>query len=120
MSLLAHRKQPFVDLANVRGFTEFWREQYESCVQTLHPVRFIANTFGGSHAQRDIVEWTLTEAALRSGNPNIATALVHERAALTRPRPTAASIENCCVVRHDGRLRCRLPTRASTRTTEFI
>ncbi len=66
----------------VRGFTEFWREQYATCVDTLHPVRFIANNFGGSHAQRDIVDWTLTEAALRSANPDVAVALAHERSAL--------------------------------------
>jgi hypothetical protein len=31
----------------VRGFTEFWRAKYATCVETLHPVRFIANNFGG-------------------------------------------------------------------------
>ncbi len=71
-----------IGLPLVRGFTEFSREQYQSCVETLHPVRFIANNFGGSHAQRDVIDWTLTEAALRSGNSDVATALAHERAAL--------------------------------------
>jgi hypothetical protein len=66
----------------VRGFTEFWRGQFERCVENLHSVRFIANNFGGSHAQRDVIDWTLTEAALRSGHHDVATALAHERAAL--------------------------------------
>ena len=35
-----------------------------------------------SHAQRDIIDWTLTEAALRAGRADWATAFAHERAAL--------------------------------------
>jgi len=71
-----------IGLPLVRGFTAFWRGQYRRCVEALHPVRFIANNFGGSHAQRDIIDWTLAEAALRADLPDVATALVHERAAL--------------------------------------
>jgi hypothetical protein len=42
---------------------------------------------GGSYAQRDVVDWTLTEAAVRAGRPDIALSLV-----ATRPRsaPTVA------------------------------
>jgi hypothetical protein len=50
-------------------------------------VRFIANSFGGSHAQRDIIDWTLTEAALRGGMNDLAQALAHERLALKRHSP---------------------------------
>ena len=45
-------------------------------------MRFIANRFGGSHAQRDIIDWTLTEAALRGGLNDLAEAMAHERLAL--------------------------------------
>ena len=45
-------------------------------------MRFIANNFGGSHAQRDIIDGTLTEAALRADLPDVATALVNERIAV--------------------------------------
>ena len=71
-----------IGLPLVRGFTQFWRGQYAICVQTILPVRGIANNFGGSHAQRDLIDWTLTEAALRSGQPDMASALAYERAAL--------------------------------------
>jgi hypothetical protein len=37
------------------------------------------HTFGGSHAQRDAVERTLLEAALRAGRLELAAALVSER-----------------------------------------
>ena len=94
-----------IGLPLVRGFTEFWREQYESCVETLHPVRFIANNFGGSHAQRDVIDWTLTEAALRSGHPDVATALAHERAAL-KPHSSV----NRELLRRAARLPIAVPT----------
>jgi tetratricopeptide (TPR) repeat protein len=71
-----------VGLPLTRGFIAFWRGQYEICVEALHPVRFIAHNFGGSHAQRDVIDWTLTEAALRADLPEVAAALANERAAL--------------------------------------
>ena len=39
---------------------------YARVVDLLHPVRFELFRIGGSHAQRDIFDWTLTEAACRS------------------------------------------------------
>jgi tetratricopeptide (TPR) repeat protein len=71
-----------VGLPLTRGFVAFWRGQHPACVEALHPLRFIANQFGGSHAQRDVIDWTLTEAAVRAGLPGVAQALAHERAAL--------------------------------------
>jgi hypothetical protein len=43
-----------------------------------------------NHAQRDVVDWTLTEAAVRAGHRDIALPLAHERL-VSRPRsaPTA-------------------------------
>jgi hypothetical protein len=60
------------------------------CAQTvalLRPVREIAHRFGGSHAQRDVLDRTLIEAARRSGQTALARGLEQERAAL-RPAPT--------------------------------
>ena len=45
----------------------------------LLPVRAKANRFGGSHAQRDMFSWTLTEAAIRLGNRMLADTFVAER-----------------------------------------
>ena len=39
---------------------------------------------GGSNAQRDVIDWTLAEAAVRAGERDIALSLAHERLA-TRP-----------------------------------
>lgn len=66
----------------IEGFAAFWRGDYAAAVERLHGARFIANGFGGSHAQRDIIDWTLTEAAIRGGMADTATALTHERLAL--------------------------------------
>lgn len=63
----------------VEGFVSFWRGDYADAAQKLHSARYIANTFGGSHAQRDIIDWTLTEAALRAGMRDLAEALANER-----------------------------------------
>ena len=71
----------------IAGFTAFARADYRAAVEALHPVRFIANQFGGSHAQRDVIDWTLTEAAIRSGMREVALALSHERLALKPHSP---------------------------------
>jgi hypothetical protein len=71
----------------VAGFTAFARADYRGAVEALHPVRYAANQFGGSHAQRDVIDWTLTEAAIRGGMRDIAYALSHERLALKPHSP---------------------------------
>jgi hypothetical protein len=71
-----------VALPLVRGFRAFWRGEYGACVEALYPARSIVNQFGGSHAQRDVVDWTLTEAAVRGRLTALAEALAHERLAL--------------------------------------
>jgi hypothetical protein len=63
----------------------FHRGAYDQAVALLQPVRFDLWRIGGSHAQRDIVDWTLTEAAVRGGLRDVALSLAHERLG-TRPR----------------------------------
>jgi tetratricopeptide (TPR) repeat protein len=76
-----------IGLPLIEGFRAFWQGDYTGAVERLHPARFIANSFGGSHAQRDIIDWTLTEAALRGGLRDLAAALAHERLALKPHSP---------------------------------
>jgi tetratricopeptide (TPR) repeat protein len=71
----------------IEGFAAFWRGDYEAATERLHGSRHIANAFGGSHAQRDVIDWTLTEAALRAGSRDLAEALAHERLALKPHSP---------------------------------
>lgn len=63
----------------IEGLMAFWRGTYEVAVARLLPVRFDLWRIGGSHAQRDVVDWTLTEAALRGGMRDVASAMAHER-----------------------------------------
>lgn len=77
----------YTGLPLVEGFVAFWRGDYETAVERLHPARFIVNGFGGSHAQRDIIDWTLTEAAIRGGNRELAEGLANERLTLKPHSP---------------------------------
>ena len=76
-----------VALPVVDGFRAFWRGEYRRCAEGLHAARFISNQFGGSHAQRDVIDWTLTEAAIRGGLAALAESLAHERLALKPESP---------------------------------
>jgi hypothetical protein len=75
----------------IEGFSAFWHGDYRTAVELLHGARFIANSFGGSHAQRDIIDWTLTEAAIRGGLRDVAEALSGERIALKPHSPVNRS-----------------------------
>ena len=74
-----------VGIPVVEGLTAFHRAAYDQAVEALLPVRFDLWQIGGSHAQRDVVDWTLTEAALRAGQRDVALSLAYERLG-TRPR----------------------------------
>ncbi len=68
-----------VGLPACAGLAAFGRGQYAQAIDSLLPLRAKANRFGGSHAQRDLFSWTLTEAAIRLGQPALAKAFVAER-----------------------------------------
>ena len=60
----------------VLGFVE---GRYDDVIDELMPIRRSLNHFGGSHAQRDALQRTLLEAAIRSGKFELARALSSER-----------------------------------------
>jgi len=64
----------------------FGRGEWDVVIEMLRPVRLVAQRFGGSHAQRDILSLTLIEAALRGGESKLARALAAER---TQVKPTS-------------------------------
>ncbi|HTY72933.1 MAG TPA: tetratricopeptide repeat protein [Actinomycetes bacterium] len=68
-----------VGLPVARALVAFAQGRYESTVAELMPIRYSLNRFGGSHAQRDAVQRTLVEAALRSGQHDLARSLLSER-----------------------------------------
>ncbi|MBZ9769362.1 tetratricopeptide repeat protein [Mesorhizobium sp. CA6] len=62
----------------------FGEGKYDEAARLIRPIRSIAHRFGGSHAQRDVIDLTLIEAALRAGDTALARALTVERQ-LARP-----------------------------------
>lgn len=87
-----------------RAIVAFGRGDFATACAQLRDVRSQAHRFGGSHAQRDLLDLTLIEAALRAGNRALALGLAAERQA-QRPRSPLA-----------GRLTARarqLPSRAA-------
>ncbi len=73
-----------VGYSAARAIKAFGEGDYATVVTLLRPVRGIASRFGGSHAQRDVIDLTLIEAAFRSGEAGLAAALAAERA-MARP-----------------------------------
>lgn len=72
-----------------RAIKAFGDGDYAETVRLLRPVRGIAHRFGGSHAQRDVIDLTLIEAAFRDGQAALAAALSAERLAAKPTSPLA-------------------------------
>jgi hypothetical protein len=75
-----------VGLPLAHALVSFGRGQYNEALELLAPIRAIANRFGGSHAQRDLIHLTMVEAALRAGSAKLARCLTAER---TQLKPTS-------------------------------
>jgi tetratricopeptide (TPR) repeat protein len=78
-----------VGQAATRAIGAFGERRYAEAVRLLLAVRNIAHRFGGSHAQRDLLDLTLIEAAFRSWQRNLAAALAAERIAAKPASPLA-------------------------------
>lgn len=70
-----------VALPASRAFASFAAGDHLAAVSDLFDLRPVSARFGGSNAQRDILEWTLLEAALRLEDTALARALVEARIA---------------------------------------
>lgn len=76
-----------VGLPLARAVAAFAAGRYGDTIALLLPIRTIANRFGGSHAQRDLIHLTLVEASLRSRHGRLARALIAERTQLKPSSP---------------------------------
>jgi tetratricopeptide (TPR) repeat protein len=68
------------------GIKAFAERRYAAAVELLKPLPAIAHNFGGSHAQRDVIDLTLMEVAIRSGDGSLARELSARR---LNARPTS-------------------------------
>ncbi|MFH8344505.1 tetratricopeptide repeat protein [Streptomyces sp. NPDC018045] len=71
-----------IGLPVCRALIAYGQGRYGQAVDLLAPLRYRLHTFGGSHAQRDAVQKTLLEAALRAGRDDTARTLLSERISL--------------------------------------
>jgi hypothetical protein len=78
-----------VGLPLMKGFRAFAEHRYRDAMALMRPVRGIAARFGGSHAQRDLIDLTLAEAAIRAGEFSLARAFAAERLAAKHESPLA-------------------------------
>ncbi len=78
-----------VGLPLARALLAFEQGKYAATIDLLRPLRNIAQRFGGSHAQRDLIDLTLLEAADRGGETGLVRALANERLALKPKSPLA-------------------------------
>ena len=76
----------------VLGLKAFGEGNYAGCIAAIQPVIPIASRFGGSHAQRDLLDLTVMEAALRLPDPPLARAISAERRAMKPASPHARSL----------------------------
>ncbi len=93
-----------------QAILDFHHGEYGSCVDRLVPVRYMTHKLGGSFAQRDIIGWTLLEAALRAGRGELALALANERCALKSTSPqnwTYVARAHATIGNRDGEKRAR-------------
>jgi tetratricopeptide (TPR) repeat protein len=70
-----------VGLPLAEAFVAFDAGRHAECVEKISAVRGIAQRFGGSHAQRDILTLTALHAAMRGGMAETAEAFAAERLA---------------------------------------
>ncbi|MGY2486549.1 tetratricopeptide repeat protein [Cupriavidus sp. CP313] len=81
-----------VGLPVTEALLSFSRQDYDHAIELLLPARQIAHRFGGSHAQRDLINLTLIEAALRGQRANLACALAAERMELKPMNPSLSKL----------------------------
>lgn len=63
----------------MQGLMAFANGDVDAACHTLYPLRSIAHHFGGSHAQRDLIDQTLLAASARSSHRAAGRALLNER-----------------------------------------
>jgi len=103
-----------VGLPLAEAFVAFETGRHAKCIETIASVRGVAQRFGGSHAQRDILSLTALHAALRARLADLAQSFTAERLAHKPRSPWARRLGGKLgVARHldgVGRRRRRAPS----------
>ncbi len=88
-----------VGLPGCEALVAFGKGDYQRAITLLRPLRTLAPRFGGSHAQRDVFDLTLIEAATRARDVALVRALANERMALKPASPLAARYLNAATAK---------------------
>ena len=86
----------------MRGLLAFARGEYDAAADTLYAARGEAQRFGGSHAQRDVIDQTLISAAARGSRRGLGRALINERSMARPATPLAAHWQEQLDIRLDA------------------
>jgi hypothetical protein len=81
--------------AVARGFAAFERQEFAAAIDALEPIADELERIGGSHAQLDLVRFTLLKAYLGADRPDDARRLLRVR----RPRAAAVPVAGLAAVR---------------------
>jgi len=76
-----------VGLPMMRALIALGRGEADTAADMLYPVRALAQRFGGSHAQRDLIDQTLLQACAAGSRRNLGRALLNERRAAKPETP---------------------------------
>ena len=68
-----------VGLPMMLALADFSLGRMRECIERLLPLRALAHRFGGSHAQRDLIDQTLLAAAAGGRDRGVGRALLNER-----------------------------------------
>jgi hypothetical protein len=71
---------PDVGRPLTQAIHDFAAGRFADAAEKLRGARTVADRFGGSHAQRDVIDQTLIAASARAGHSALADALKRERA----------------------------------------
>jgi hypothetical protein len=74
-----HKMAREVGLPLMRALLALTRGDADGAADALYPVRAVAQRFGGSHAQRDLIDQTLLAASARGSRRALGRALLNER-----------------------------------------
>jgi hypothetical protein len=86
-----HQMAREVGLPLMRGLLAFARGDADAAVDLIYPVRARACAFGGSHAQRDLIDHTLLAAAANGSHRALGRALINER---TMAKPVSPLVKH--------------------------
>lgn len=81
-----------VGLPLARALVAFGEQRYADVIDALLPLRLVAHRFGGSNAQRDVIDQTLAEAAVRAGSSSLVRALLGERRLFRAEQPWSRAL----------------------------